>query len=894
VSASELPPRFDPASFEHRWQAFWAAEGYFHAPDVPPGPRFSIILPPPNVTGVLHLGQMLGDTIMDLLIRYHRMRAETVLWAPGSDHAGLATQVVVAQHLAREGVVLERLSREETVEHIDRWRVAHEARIREQAEAVGLSLDWARYRYTLDPMAVRATREAFVRLYQEGLIYRGDRIINWDVELESAVSDLEVEHEEEPAELLYVSYPWADGSEGGLLVATVRPETIFGDVAVAVHPKDERHRAAVGRTVRVPLTNHVVPVITDEAIDPAFGNGTLKITPRHDLVDYEVFRRHPELELPPSVLDPKGRLETELVPERFRGLDRDRARAAVAKALEEGHFLERTESIRHRVARSERTGVVIEPMLSRQWFVRMQPLAEPVVDAVRRGEITLRPERWTRTFFRWMEGVQDWCISRQVAWGHRIPVYYCGACHSEHAALEPLDRCPKCGQAELTPDPDVLDTWFTSWLWPFATLGWPERTAALAHYYPTDVLVTGREIIFFWVARMMIAGYHFTGSRPFSTVYFTGMVRDEEGRKLSKHLGNSPEPMDLIRQWGADALRWALVFPNPVDQDGPFGTPTLESARNFLTKLWNLVRFALPYFPEGTASPVRPPTVGGESRIEDRWILSRWSKTAQEVDDALSAFEFTAAAGALYHFLWHDVADQYVELAKERLQGKAGEPSARDARRTLGFLLERSLRHLHPLVPHVTEELWHVLPHEGEALAIAAWPSPSESKVDPEAELAMDAVLDAIRVFRNLRAEQHLPVNARPTAYARPTGVEVRELLEAEGATVARLTQLSGLHLLDAAAAPPSSSARAVTPFGEFYLAVPEVAETQSAALVKEREKLRQLLEKTRARLSDASFIARAPPEVVREAEAKARDLSERLDRIDAHLDSKSPEEVPS
>jgi len=604
VSAPALPTRFEPKELESRWRAAWDREGAFRAPYRPVGPTFSLVLPPPNVTGVLTLGHMLGDTVMDVLARQHRMRGIATLWVPGLDHAGLATQVEVRRRLAKQGVRFEELPPEEAIREVEKWREEHERRIGTQARGGGFSVDWSRYRYTFDPASVRATREAFVSLYRAGLIYRGERMVNWDPRLRTAVSDLEVVHTEEEATLYFVRYPWADGSLGGMEVATVRPETIFGDVAVAVHPDDARYADAIGRFVIVPLSHRRVPVIPDPAVDPTFGVGALKITPRHDPVDREIALRHPDLAATTEIFDEGARLAGAWVPSHFHGLDREEGRARVVEELEREGLLLRREKYRHSVGRSERSDAVIEPRLSTQWFVRMAPLAEPAVTAVRAGEIRIHPERWTLTFFRWMEGIQDWCISRQVLWGHRIPVEHCRACGKDTARVTAVSKCEHCGSSELTPDPDVLDTWFTSWLWPFAALGWPERTAELEAYYPTSVLVTGRDIMFFWVARMMMAGYRFTGKKPFSDVYFTGMLQDEHGRRMSKHLGNSPDPLDVIGERGADAMRFGLVFPNPTSEDGPFGRPALESARNFLTKLWNLARFTLPYVPPGTG-PVR-------------------------------------------------------------------------------------------------------------------------------------------------------------------------------------------------------------------------------------------------------------------------------------------------
>lgn len=863
---------------EGRWQRHWEEQRYFRAPDRPTGPRFVIPHPPPNVTGVLTMGHMLGDTVRDTLARWHRMRGEAVLWFPGLDHAGVATQVEVRRRLLKQGILLESLPREEVLRHVESWRREHETRILAQMRAGGFSVDWSRYRYTMDDGAKRATRRVFIELYERGLIYRGERIVNWDPKLRTAISDLEVVHSEEEADLLYVRYPFAEGPPGEIVVATVRPETIFGDVAVAVHPDDTRHREAVGRPVRVPLTDRVVPIITDAGVDPAFGNGALKVTPRHDLLDYEIGRRHPEIPLPPSILALDGTLEGEWVPVAYRGMDRFEARRRVARDLEQAGLLARRERIQHSVGRSERSNEVIEPLLSKQWFVKVRELAPAPVAAVRAGTMRIHPERWELTFFRWMEGLQDWCISRQVVWGHPIPVYYCAACGHEMARDAPPVSCPKCGAARLTPETDVLDTWFTSWLWPFLALGWPEPTSDLASYYPTSVLVTGRDIMFFWVARMMMAGFAFRGAAPFADVYFTGMLRDEQGRRMSKHLGNSPDPLEVVRERGADTMRFALLFPNPVDQDGPFGEATLDGARNFLTKLWNLGRFALLQLPDGSG-PAAPPPLDATAPLEDRWIVSRWGRTLEELEAALTAFEMTKAASVLYNFLWHDLADRYVEAAKESLTGARGEAAARSARATLLFVLDRTLRALHPMVPHVTEELWHALPHDGEALAIAKWPSVAEARRDPEAELAFEAVWDAVRALRNLRAESKVPVAERPAAAIVPAGAEGRGLLERERSTVIRLGRISELQLLSPADPRPQAPARTVTQYGEYYLLRAATAET-TAALERERERLESLLEKTRSRLGDPGFRARAPPEVVAESEAKLHELEARLRRL--------------
>ena len=878
-----LPSRFEPAAIETRWQQVWEEAGEFRAPDRPGANRFTIVLPPPNITGVLTIGHALGDTVMDLLCRHRRMNGASVLWLPGVDHAGLATQVAVRKHLQERGIVLDDLPREEIRTHVERWRREREEHIRRQMRALGLSVDWSRFRYTMDPGMVRATREVFFRLFRDGLIYRGERIVNWDPKLKTAVSDLEVLHTEEPGELLSVEYPWADGTGGGLLVATVRPETIFGDVAVAVHPDDERLRSAVGRYVRVPLTDRTVPVVTDPAVDPSFGHGALKVTPRHDPVDFEIFRRHPELSMPPTVLDEEARMVGPWVPHAFQGLERSAARERVREALDSAGLLRERQPIRHAVGRSERTKAVIEPWLSTQWFVRLADLAEPARRAVEEGTVRLHPGRWDRTYFRWMESLQDWCISRQVVWGHPIPVFYCEGCGTPYAAEVPPEACGKCRATHFRPDPDVLDTWFTSWLWPFAALGWPEASRDLAEYYPTSVLVTGRDIMFFWVARMIIAGLYVTGRAPFADVAFTGILRDELGRKLSKSLGNSPDPLEVVRQWGADTLRFALVYPGPADQDAGFDAARLEGGRNFLTKLWNVVRFAVGFFPEGMA-PAGPqaPELGPEAPVEDRWILSAWGRCIGLVDRALAEFEFSRAATVLHHFLWHDLADRYIEIAKESLSGALGEAAARRSRAVLLYVVDRTLRALHPIVPHVTEELYRAIPHSDGGLVRARWPSPEEVRPDPEADLAIERLSETIRTLRALKAEHRVPAAELPPARVVASGVEVAALLRSEAPRIARLARVGRLEVRPAAEAVPAATARTVTALGEFFLDLP-VGAADVAGLKRERDRLAALAEKTRKRLADPVFRSRAPPEVVGEAEEKLRELQQRMAKIDEH-----------
>ena len=889
--AGTLPARFDPRPIEWGWKEAWESARAFEGPARPRGSPFVLALPPPNVTGVLTVGHMLGGTVMDALVRRARMQGRPTLWIPGVDHAGLATQIEVRRRLSKQGIRFENLPREEALHQLELWKEEHEKRIGEQLRAAGFSIDWTRYRYTMDEGSRRATREAFVRLFDAGLIYRGERLVNWDPVLETAISDLEVTYSEEQGTLYTLLYAWADGTPGGIEVATARPETLFGDVAVAVNPDDARHAASVGREVRVPLAGRIVPVLADAAIDPSFGTGALKVTPRHDVLDYAGYERYPEIGLPPEIFDARARLSGPSVPPDYQGLDRDRARTRAVDALRYAGLLLREERSPHSVARSERSEAVVEPRLSSQWFVRMAPLAERAVRAVREGRIRIHPARWEATFFRWMEGIRDRCISRQILWGHPIPVYPCAVGAHEFATVTEPSTCPRCGSKDLTSDPDVLDTWFTSWMWPFLSLGWPERTADLTHYYPTSVLVTGRDIMFFWVARMMMAGLHFTDRVPFSDVVFTGMLRDAQGRRMSKHLGNSPDPMDVMAERGVDSMRFALLFPNPMEDDGPFGKGPLDGARNFLTKLWNVVRFATLHLASGTDPPASPPALDASSPLEDRWILSRYSALVQEVDRAMDGFEVSRAASALYQFLWHELADRYLEIVKDRLAGQSGPESQRMARAVLLFVTERSLRMLQPIAPHITEELWHALPHEGELLAAARWPAASELVLDPTAEGEMGTVLETVRLLRNLRSDEEIPAEATLSGGVRANAEGDFHLLTRERATVERLGRVAPLTILRPGDVVPDGVATRVAKFGECFLVRPSRSVSSVETLEREREKLRGLLDKTLGRLSDPGFRDRAPPAVVAEAEKKAEELRRRIERIDTHMTALAPRE---
>ncbi len=885
-----LPPRLDPKAYERRWQEAWDRARLFQAPlRTAPGEHFTVVLPPPNLTGVLTLGHSLGGTCMDVLVRYHRMLGKPTLWLPGVDHAGLATQMAVRRHLESQGVSVANYGPEDWQRAVEGWRVEKEQHIRRQLVAHGFSLDYSRYVYTMDPRYSRAVRHAFVTLYREGRIYRAERMVNWDPVAQTALSDLEVIPTEVRGTLYYLRYPAADGApEGkeGLVVATTRPETLFGDVAVAVNPKDERHRAWVGRSVHLPLTDRVLPVVLDEAVDASFGNGALKVTPSHDPADLAIAQRHPELPPRRDVLDERARLTGPFVPAPFQGLSREEARIRTVEALRGGGYLVREEPHDHRVGFSERSEVPVEPRLSLQWFVDVRPMAGPALEAEEKGELTLVPERWRKTYRHFLSNLEPWCISRQVAWGHPIPVHTCPTCGWVDACEEDPPACPKCGGGALYRDPDVLDTWFSSWLWPFATLGWPEETPDRTAYFPVSVLVTGSDILFFWVARMVMGAQIFLGELPFPRVCLTGILRDAEGRKLSKHLGNSPDPLELIEAWGADAFRFGLVFPLPTDEGGTWDPQKAsEGGRNFLTKVWNLVRMLQGSLPADLPPPGGAPDLGEASPLLDRWVLSRYSATVREVRESLEALEITRAAASLHHFLWHEVADWWLEGSKGRLSGKEGETSRRRAAEAGLHVMEGSLRLLHPFAPHLTEELWHALPHAGEFLAAA--PFPSAGPPDPGAEELARELRAWVEGLRTLRGEVHLPAESRPPAALRPRTAAGRSLaqLAGEHGVIVRLARISSLKVLSETDAPPEQSFSLVTPEAEIYLGRPGRSEGSSEeALRKERDRVREWLARAEARISDPTFRDRAPPAVVAETEGKIRELAERLRLLEGHL----------
>ena len=777
----QLEKTYNPASFEERLYGQWQSRGYFTARRDPEKKPYTIVIPPPNITGQLHMGHALDETLQDILIRYKRMQGYAALWVPGTDHASIATEAKIVEAMRKEGVTKEELGREGFLERAWAWKRQYGGRIVEQLKKLGSSCDWSRERFTLDEGCSRAVREVFCRLYEKDLIYRGDRIINWCPKCGTSISDAEVEYEEQHGHFWHLRYPFADGS-GYLELATTRPETLLGDTAVAVNPGDERYRNAVGKTLILPLVGREIPVVADDYVDMAFGTGVVKITPAHDPNDFEVGLRH---NLPViNVMTDDARINEQ--GGSYQGMDRYEARKAIVADLEAGGFLVRAEDHTHNVGTCYRCHDTVEPRVSKQWFVKMEPLAAPAVKVVREGQTRFIPERFDKIYYNWMENIKDWCISRQLWWGHRIPAWYCQDCGELIVAKDAPKLCPKCGSGQLEQDPDTLDTWFSSALWPFSTLGWPEQTEDLKYFYPTDTLVTGYDIIFFWVARMIFSAVEHTGEAPFKAVLFHGLVRDAQGRKMSKSLGNGIDPLEIIEQYGADALRLALVTGNSPGNDMRFSDDKVKAARNFANKLWNAARFILMNLPDGEEpAPGLPEAL----TTEDKWLLSQYNRLVREVTDNLDKFELGVAEQKIYDFLWDVFCDWYIELAKARLQNPE---DAENARRVLVYVMTNTLKLLHPFMPFITEEIWQALPNDCESIMIAKWPA-----YRPELDFAADErefarVMEAIRGIRNVRTEMNVPPSRKAAVYV---DTQYEEIFRASAAFFQRLASASELRL---------------------------------------------------------------------------------------------------
>ena len=909
-----LAPQYESHEVEPRLYRRWLDAGVFTARADSRKPPYVIFIPPPNVTGVLHMGHGMNNTIQDVLIRCARMRGREALWLPGTDHAGIATQNVVERLIAKEGKTRFDLGREQFVARVWDFVRTTGATILEQLKVIGSSCDWSRTRFTLDPAYTRAVREVFVRLWETGLIYRGHRVIHWCIHCRTALSDEEAEFTDETGKLYHIRYPVEGGPAPYLTVATTRPETMLGDSAVAVHPDDPRHRGFIGKTARVPIANVTIPVVADEAVDQKFGTGFVKVTPAHDANDFEIGLRH---KLPmPLVMREDGTMgdngggqpdsTAQRVPPELQGLDRFVARERIVSLLKAQGLLEKVEPHPHAVRHCYRCDTVVEPRLSDQWFVKMKPLAEPALAAYRAGEIRIVPERWNATYEHWMENIRDWNISRQLWWGHRIPVFTCGKCAHVWAAREDPSRCPKCSGGKIEQDPDVLDTWFSSWLWPFATLGWPDETPDLKRFYPGDTLVTAPEILFFWVARMIMAGYHFRGRKPFTTVYLHGTARDTKHRRMSKSLGNGIDPLDVVKLTGADALRWTLIAGSSLGADVVLDPNDLEATfapgRNFANKLWNIGRFVLAQLAESadtTGSPSaaaqRAPAAPGDPvapaealTLVDRWILSRLQSTIRDVTDAFEQFRLDEGAKRCFDFVWHDLADWYVEAVKPRLAASGAPPEAAGARWVLTYCFDSALRLLHPVVPFITEELWQKLPgrQADELLAVASWPERRAEFEDATAEGQFERVKQAIERIRAIRADYRVPPKTRLKAAIVSRSADGSDAFAGERDTIMRLGQLEGLAL---AKQPNGAGAHAVLGDGtEVFVALEGAIDLgqECRRLSTERERLDQLLKGLTAKLSNENFVARAPADVVAKEREKEREWRFQRDVLDSKLKS--------
>ena len=864
---------YDPASVEKKWYEFWEKNRYFHAEPEPGKKPFSIVIPPPNITGKLHMGHALDNTLQDILIRWHRMMGDNTLWMPGYDHAGLATQIKVEEVLKKEeGKTRFDLGREEFVKRVWAWKEEYGDRIINQLKCLGISCDWERKRFTMDEGCSRAVRETFVSLFEKGLIYKGTRITNWCVNCHTALSDIEVEHEDTPGHLWYVRYPVVGEEDTYLTIATTRPETIPGDTAVAVNPEDERYAKLIGKTLRLPILNREIPVIADSYVDTKFGTGAVKITPSHDPNDYEMGLRH---NLPEIVVIGKDGIMTEEAGP-FAGLERYECRKQIVARLKEEGYLVKIEEHSHAVGHCQRCHNIVEPLVSTQWFVKMQPLVKAAVDCVTDGRTQFVPERFTKNYTGWMENIHDWCISRQIWWGHRIPVWYCDDCGEMSASRTDLEKCPKCGSTHIHQDEDALDTWFSSALWPFSTMGWPDNTELLKQFYPTSVLVTGYDIIFFWVARMLIMGMEFMKEIPFEKVFIHGLVRDSQGRKMSKSLGNGIDPLEVIEKYGADTLRFMLITGNTPGNDMRFYWERVEGTRNFANKIWNASRFALMnmegYDKDAELAPYT---------LADKWILSRLQDTVKDVTGLLERFELGEAGRAIYDFIWSEVCDWYIEIAKPRLYNKEAAAERATAQHVLATVLVSAMKLLHPYMPFITEEIYQCLPHEAESIMISKWPVADESLVDPEAERGMNAIMDSIKAIRNMRAE----VNANPGKKIPAimlVSEDLREVVAHNDSYIKLLGGIDNLELRPLNGEKPENAMAAVVTGIEVYLPLAGLidVEKETQRLSKELAAMEKDLQRAGGKLNNAGFLAKAPEDVIAKERAKYEELSGKIEAV--------------
>ncbi len=871
----DMPKAYDHSGVEGRLYEKWEKNGYFHAEPNPEKEPYCIVIPPPNITGQLHMGHAIDETLQDALIRYKRMAGFETLWLPGTDHASIATEVKIVEQMRSEGIDKHDIGRERFLERAWEWKREYGGRIVEQLKKLGSSCDWARERFTMDEGCSRAVTKAFVDLYRKGLIYRGDRIINWCPVCTTALSDAEVEYEEQSSHLWHVRYDAPDGSYS-IVCATTRPETILGDTAVAVNPADPRYKAIVGKTVIVPVVGREIPIVADEYVEMDFGTGAVKITPAHDPNDFEVARRH---DIPLiRVFTDDGHINQE--GGEFAGLERPACRKLFVERLQAAGALVKIEPYTHNVGTCYRCHHTVEPLVSKQWFVTMKPLAKPAIDAVRRGEVKFVPERFDKTYFNWMDNIRDWCISRQLWWGHRIPAYYCDACGETMVSETAPAACPACGGA-LHQDEDVLDTWFSSGMWPFSTLGWPDKTPELDYFYPTSTLVTGYDIIFFWVARMMVFGYEVMGARPFDTVYIHGILRDEQGRKMSKSLGNGIDPLEIIRDYGADSLRFSLVTGNSAGNDMRYQQKKVEAARNFCNKVYNATRFVLMNLGDAPVGAIDPSLLD----MADKWILTRLTEHIREVTANLDAFDLNLAAQKIYDFIWSEFCDWYIELAKPRLNGEDARAKA-NVRAILVRVLTDALKLLHPFMPFITEELYLNLPGAEETIMRAAWPTFDASLAFPAEAAAMESVMALIRSIRNIRAEMGVPPARRASIAIVAHEAKDVAALEACIPYILKLAGADRATVQTDKAGIEKNAVSAVSALAEAFIPLADLVdfEKERERLNKEAERVRADIARTEAKLANENFVAKAPARIIDEERAKLENSKTMLEKLEARL----------
>ena len=862
---------YNPKEIEQQWYTYWEEKGYFHEEVDTNKEPFSIVLPPPNVTGQLHMGHALDNTLQDILIRTKRMQGYNVLWMPGTDHAGIATQVKVEENIMKtEGKSRHDLGREEFLKRVWEWKQEYGSTIVKQIRSLGASCDWTRERFTLDEGYHDAVLKVFVALYEKGLIYRGERITNWCPNCLTALSDIEVEHEDENGHLWHIKYPVIGEEDTFLTVATTRPETMFGDVAVAVNPNDERYAHLVGKELLLPFVNRHIPIIADEYVDQSFGTGCVKITPAHDPNDFEMGQRHNLESI--VVMNPDGTMNAGAG--HFVNMPRELARKQVVAELEAQGLLEKVDDHGHSVGHCSRCNTTVEPMVSKQWFVSMEPLAKPALEVVRDKSIEFVPERFTKTYTNWLESIRDWCISRQLWWGHRIPAWYCQDCGETIVTADTLTECPHC-HGKVEQDPDVLDTWFSSALWPFATMGWPENTEEVKHWYPTSVMVTGYDIIFFWVARMIFMGLEFKEEIPFKHVFIHGLVRDSQGRKMSKSLGNGINPLEVIDEYGADALRFTLVTGNTPGNDMRFYMERVEANRNFANKIWNASKFVLMNL-EGFDESFVPSAE--DYTLADKWILEEYNKTVTNITNNLDKFELGEAASAVYDFIWNTYCDWYIELAKPRLYNKEG---GRD-RQTVQYLLVSILRHmmelLHPFMPFVTEHIWQHLPHEGESIMVAPWPSTLSMDGFSSAAAHMNVMMDGIKGIRNMRAEMNVPMGKRSEVILVPATEELKGILETHGDYFHTLGWAEKVTILSPDAPKPENATVTVVNGLEVYLLLKDLidADKEKERIAKEQATVLKEIARLEGKLNNQGFLAKAPEAVVAKEKEKLEEYKQK------------------